>query len=64
MVFDKVGVDYAGPILVKSGLVCRPAITKVSMCVFVSFTVKAVQLEAVSELTTAAFIAFLRRFIA
>ena len=34
------------------------------MCVFVSFTTKAVQLEAVSELTIAAFIASPRRLIA
>ena len=52
MVFDKVhvGVDYAGPIMVISGPVHRPVITKAYMCVFVSFTVKAVHLEAVSEL--------------
>ena len=64
MVFDKVGVDYARPIMVKSGPVRRPVIIKAYMCIFVSFTVKAVHLEAVSELTTAAFIACLRRFIA
>ena len=42
MVFDKVGVDYARPIMVKSGPVRRPAITKAYMCVFVLFIVKAV----------------------
>ena len=62
-VFDKVGVDYAGPILVKSGYVRKPVITKVYACVFVSFTVKAVHLEPVSDLTTEAFLATLRRFI-
>ena len=64
MVFDKVRVDYAWPIIVKSGPVHRPVITKGYMCVFVLFTVKAVHLEAVSKLTTATFIACLRRFIA
>ena len=63
MVLNKVGVDYAWPIMVKSGSVCRSVITKAYMSVFVSFTVKAVHLEAVSELTTTAFIACLRRFI-
>ena len=32
-------------------------ITKAYLCIFVSFTVKAVHLEVVPELTTAAFIA-------
>ena len=62
--FDKLGVDYAGPIIVKSGPIRRPVIMKIYMCVFVSFSVKAVHLEVVSELTTAAFIACLCRFIA
>ena len=64
MVFDKGGVDYAGPIMVKSGCVCRTVITKAYMCIFVSFTVKAVHLEAVSELITATFIVCSCRFIA
>ena len=58
-VFDKIGVDYAGPILVKSGYVRKPVITKAYVCVFVSFTVKAVHLEPVSDLTSEAFIATL-----
>ena len=60
ILFDRVGVDYAGPILVKSGHARRPTITKAYVCVFVSFSVKAVHLEPVSELTTSAFIATLR----
>ena len=55
-VFDKVGVDY--------GHVRKPVIVKAYICVFISLTVKAVHLEFVSELTTEAFIAALRRFIA
>ena len=34
------------------------------MCISISLTVKAVHLELVSNLTTDAFIAYLRRFIA
>ena len=64
LVFDQVGVDYAGPILIKSGAKRRPVVTKGYICVFVSFTVKAVHIEPVTELTTAAFIATLRRFTA
>ena len=63
MVFSHTGVDYAGPILVKSGPVRKPLITKAYVCVFVSFSVKAVHLEVVTDLSTAAFIATLRRFV-
>ena len=62
-VFDKVGVDYAGPLLIKYGHVRKPTIVKSYVCVFVSLTVKAVHLELISDLTTDAFIACLRRFI-
>ena len=41
-----------------------PLFVKAYMCIFVSLTVKAVHLEVVSDLTSEAFIATLRRFIA
>ena len=63
-VFDKVGVDYAGPVYTKVGSVRKPTFVKTYVAVFVSLSVKAVHLEAVSDLTTDAFIACLRRFIA
>lgn len=63
-VFEKVGVDYAGPVHIKYGYVCKPTIAKAYICIFVSLAVKAVHLELVSDLTTEAFIASLRRFIA
>ena len=63
-VFYKVGVDYAGPIKLKSGSIRKPTIIKSYVCVFVSLSVKAVHLELVSDLTTEAFIATLRLFIA
>ena len=62
-VFDKVGVDYAGPMLIKYGHVRKPTIVKAYVCVFVSLAVKAVHLELVSDLTSEAFIACLKRFI-
>ena len=62
-VFEKVGVDYAGPLSIKYGYVRKPVIVKAYVCLFVSLTVKAVHLELVSDLTTEAFIATLRRFI-
>ena len=63
IVFERVGVDYAGPMYVKHGHVRKPTIVKAYVCVFVSLSVKAVHLEVVSDLTTEAFIATLRRFI-
>ena len=63
-VFDHVGIDYAGPILLKVGHVRKPTLIKSYVCVFVSLTVKAVHLEAVSDLTTEAFISTLKRFVA
>ena len=41
----------------------RASVHKAYMSVFVSFTVKAVYLEAVSERTTTTFIVYLRKFI-
>ena len=57
--FDKVGVDYAGPVYTKVGSIRKPYVA-----VFVSLSVKAVHLEAVCDLTTDAFVACLRRFVA
>ena len=63
LVFSNVGLDYAGPLLLKLGAVRKPKIVKAYVCVFVSMSVKAVHLELVSDLTTEAFIACLRRFV-
>ena len=63
LVFDKVGVDYAGPFYVKYGHVRKPTVVKTYASVFVSLSVKAVHLELMLELTTEAFLACLRRFI-
>ena len=62
-VFDCVGVDYPGPILVKYGPIRKPCYTKGYIAVFVCLATKAVHLELVSDLTTSAFISTLRRFI-
>ena len=42
----------------------RPAILKAYICVFICFSTKAVHLEAISDITTDAFLASLRIFIA
>ena len=59
-VFD---LDYAGPVYIKYGHVHKPTVVKAYVCAFVSLSVKAVHLELVSDLTSEAFIATLRRFI-
>ena len=63
-VFARVGLDYAGPFTVKYVSTRKPTLVKAYVCIFVSLTIKAVHLELVSDLTTDAFIAALRRFIA
>ena len=62
-IFEEVGMDFAGPVFTKYSNVRKPVIVKSYICVFVSLSVKAVHLELVSELTTEAFIACLRRFV-
>ncbi|GFX13946.1 uncharacterized protein TNCV_3422571 [Trichonephila clavipes] len=63
-VFSQVGIDYCGLFQLKtfSGK-CRQ-IRKVYVCVFICFTIKAIHLEIVSDLTTEAFLAALKRFVA
>ncbi|XP_058980683.1 uncharacterized protein LOC131803411 [Musca domestica] len=62
--FTTTGVDFAGPFEIKSFLGRACKITKGYVCVFVCFSTKAIHLEAVSDLSTANFIAALHRFIA
>ena len=59
-VFERIGVDYVGPFYIKHGVVHKPVIVKAYVCVFVSLAVKAVHLEAVSNMTTESFLATLR----
>ncbi|XP_055632814.1 uncharacterized protein LOC129773245 [Toxorhynchites rutilus septentrionalis] len=61
--FTVVGVDYCGPVYTKPAH-RRAAPRKAYIAVFVCFASKAVHLELVCDLSTEAFIAALRRFIA
>ena len=63
LVFDKIGLDYAGPLYIKYGFTRRPTIVKAYVCIFIFLSVKAVHLELVSDLTSEVFIACLQRFI-
>lgn len=60
--FQTVGIDFGGPFLVKSSYIRKAPITKCYLALFVCFSSKAVHLELVSDLSTEAFIACLKRF--
>ena len=57
-------MDYTGPVLVKSGRIRRPVVTKAYIAIFVSLYVKPLHIEPVLDLSTEGFIATLHRFIA
>lgn len=60
--FARSGVDFCGPILIRSGI-RRVVSIKCYVAVFVCFVTRAVHLELVSGLTTKAFLASLMRFL-
>ncbi|XP_058817755.1 uncharacterized protein LOC131681066 [Topomyia yanbarensis] len=55
--FLKVGVDLAGPIMIRQG------VRKAKGCVFICMVTKGIHLEAVENLSTVAFLATLQRFV-
>lgn len=62
--FINVGVDYAGPLLIKTGSKRSNTKTRAYVAVFICLATRAIHLELVSDLTSSAFIAALRRFMA
>lgn len=62
--FERVGTDFAGPIPTKCEHKRKSRTFKSYICLFICMCTKAVHLEAVSDLSTAAFIAAMRRFVA
>lgn len=62
--FTNTGVDYCGPIFIKQGNRRNQKLIKTYVAVFVCFATKAVHLELAVDLSTAAFLAVLRRFLA
>jgi hypothetical protein len=61
--FSHCGVDYGGPLQVKYGNPRSRTQKKCYIALFVCMATKAVHIDLVSDLTTEAFIAALRRFI-
>jgi Family of unknown function (DUF5641)/Integrase zinc binding domain/Integrase core domain len=62
--FQKVGIDFGGPFFIKSSHLRKAPVTKCYISIFVCMVTKAVHIELVSSLTTEAFIATLKRFVA
>jgi len=62
--FVNAGVEYVGPFEIKSGNTRSITTTKCYVALFICMATKAIHLELVSNLTSEAFIAALKRFIA
>ena len=61
--FSTTGIDYAGPFTIKYSYTRKPVLVKAYLAIFICFCTKAVHLEVVSNLTTEAFLAALKRFV-
>jgi len=61
--FYHTGVDFFGPMFVKEKKWRNRGRVKVYGCVFICMSVRAVHIEIVSDLSTEAFLAALRRFM-
>lgn len=62
--FQNTGVDFAGPFSTKESTMRKSVMHKSYFSIFVCQSTKAIHLEAVSDLTTQAFLACLQRFVA
>lgn len=63
-VFQVVGIDFCGPFNLKVARIRKPIVTKAWIAVIVCFSSKSIHAELLSSLTTDAFLACLKRFIA
>ena len=61
--FTSTGLDFAGPFTIKKGHTRKPVLLKSYLCLFICLATKAIHLEVISDLTTASFIAGLKRFV-
>lgn len=62
--FQNVGVDFAGPVFIKTSKLRKAPLIKCYISLFVCMVTKAVHIEAVTNLSSDAFILTLKRFIA
>ena len=61
--FASTGVDFAGPQFIKSTVGGTSQVSKAYICLFTCGSTRAVHIELTPNLTTAAFIRCLRRFV-
>ncbi|UYV67540.1 hypothetical protein LAZ67_5001162 [Cordylochernes scorpioides] len=61
--FTKIGIDFAGPFLIKPNIKRSKVKLKSYVALFVCFCTKAVHIEIISDLSSAAFLAAPKRFI-
>lgn len=61
--FFKCGVDYAGPITIKTSSRKKTEVTKGFKCVFVRFVTRVVYIELVNDSINDSFLNALKRFI-
>ncbi|CAG7821790.1 unnamed protein product [Allacma fusca] len=61
--FTNIGVDFAGPVILRDSYSRSPKTHKAYIAVYVCMCTKAVHLELVSNLTSEAFLASLRRLV-
>ncbi len=62
--FQKVGIDFAGPMLIRRGYTRKPLVEKCYVAVFVCMATKAVHLDVCTSLSSEDFLATLTRFVA
>ncbi|XP_008189149.1 uncharacterized protein LOC103311332 [Acyrthosiphon pisum] len=60
--FTTTSVDFAGPLIIRSGIRGRPG-KNALIAIFVCFSTRAVHIEAVEDLTANAFLTAFRRFV-
>lgn len=61
--YTKTWLDYGGPFLIKSGTTRSAKMIKSWICLFICPDTKAIHIELVTDLTSASFIAALKRFV-
>ncbi|GFT00410.1 integrase catalytic domain-containing protein [Trichonephila clavipes] len=62
-VFNSTGIDLCGPFFIKNKYQRKGPEIKVYVCIFICLVTKAIHLEIISDLTSQALIAALKRFI-
>ncbi|XP_026481936.1 uncharacterized protein LOC113389088 [Ctenocephalides felis] len=62
--FNNVGLDYAGPFIIKDRITRGAKFIKVYICIFIYMCTKAIHLDLVCDLSTESFLQTLKRFIA